>query len=168
MIKDIIYFAKIKPDAKIPAKRDEDVGYDLYACFSEDNFVINPHEVKLVPTGIASAYSDDWGIIFRERGSTAMKNVKINAGVIDSGFRNEWFVAIYNGNHKPIVITKLTDKTEMQLLEDDGYIVYPYSKAIAQAIIIPVPKVKIKEISYDEILNIKSERGLGMLGSSRK
>jgi dUTP pyrophosphatase len=168
MIKDIICFAKVRPEAKIPSKREEDVGYDIYSCFDEFDFIIKPHEVRLVSTGIASAYSDDWGIIFRERGSTAMKNVKINAGVIDSGFRNEWFIAIYNGNHKPIIITKTTDKEEIDRLEKDGYIVYLYSKAIAQAIIIPVPKVKIKEVSYDKILNIKSERKLGMLGSSGK
>lgn len=46
--------------------------------------------------------------------------------------------------------------------------VYPYSKAIAQALVIPVPKVEIEEISYDELKEIKSERGMGKLGSSNK
>ena len=28
-----IKFAKVRPDAKIPSKRDEDMGFDIYACF---------------------------------------------------------------------------------------------------------------------------------------
>ena len=51
---------------------------------------------------------------------------------------------------------------------DEMMILYPYSKAIAQALIIPVPKAEIKEISYDELKTIKSERGMGALGSSNK
>src|SRR5690606_33646017 len=27
-----VYFAKVKPHAIIPSKRDEDAGYDIYAC----------------------------------------------------------------------------------------------------------------------------------------
>ena len=47
-------------------------------------------------------------------------------------------------------------------------LIYPYSKAIAQALVVPVPKTKVTEISYDELKDIKSERGLGALGSSNK
>ena len=28
------------------------MGFDIYACFDEDYIVINPHETKLIPTGI--------------------------------------------------------------------------------------------------------------------
>ena len=47
-------------------------------------------------------------------------------------------------------------------------IVYPYSKAIVQAIIAPVLKTNKEEISYEDLKNIPSERGLGSLGSSGK
>ena len=63
-----IYFAKIKPTAIIPSKREEDTGYDLYPCFEEDFITIKPHESKLISTGIASAFSDEYGLIFYERG----------------------------------------------------------------------------------------------------
>ena len=46
--------------------------------------------------------------------------------------------------------------------------VYPYSKAIAQALVIPVPSVNVEEIPYEELQNIPSERGIGALGSSNK
>ena len=44
--RDDLYFAKVKPDAIIPSKRDEDGAYDLYACFDEDYMVIAPHTTK--------------------------------------------------------------------------------------------------------------------------
>jgi dUTP pyrophosphatase len=47
-------------------------------------------------------------------------------------------------------------------------ILYPYSKAIAQALVVPVPKIEVEEISYTELKEIKSERGMGSLGSSNK
>ena len=48
-----LYWAKVKADAKVPQKRYEDAGYDLYPCFEEDYMVIEPHETKLVPLGVA-------------------------------------------------------------------------------------------------------------------
>lgn len=162
-----IKFAKVRPDAIIPTKRDEDAGFDIYSCFDEDYITIQPHENKLIPTGIASAYDPDWAVVFRERGSTGVKNLKISAGVLDSGFRNEWFVCLYNGNDKPICIAKYLTG-EQSPVEIKDTIIYPYSKAIAQALILPVPVVNIEEISYDELKEIPSERGMGMLGSSLK
>lgn len=161
---DTIYFAKVKPDAIIPSKRDEDGAADLYACFIEDYMVIKPNEIKLIPTGIASSFSKKWRIVFQERGSTGVIGLKINAGLIDSGYRNEWFVCLNNTSNKTIVI----DKTVDQKIEDDCSVKYPYTKAIAQIKVQKVPEVKVKETTYEKILNIKSERGLGSLGSSQK
>ena len=164
-----IKFAKVRPDAKIPTKRVEDVGYDIYACFAEDWIEIPPHTNKLVPTGIASAFDPAWGIVLRERGSSGVKNLKISAGVLDSGFRNEWFACLYNGNDVPIFISKIGETGEQSpLTECPDAILYPYSKAIAQAVVIPVPETNVEEISYEELKSIQSERGMGMLGSSSK
>jgi dUTP pyrophosphatase len=51
---------------------------------------------------------------------------------------------------------------------DECMFIYPYSKAIVQALIAPVPKINREEISYEELKAIPSERGLGALGSSGK
>lgn len=161
-----IKFAKVHPDAQIPTKRDEDMGFDIYSCFEEDWVCIEPHTNKLIPTGIASAFDADWGIILRERGSTGVANLKVSAGVIDSGFRGQWFVCLYNGNDKPIYIAKYSDGEQSP--EDKNAIVYPYSKAIAQALVVPVPSTQVEEIDYDELAAIPSERGVGMIGSSNK
>ena len=166
-----IKFAKVRPDAKIPSKRDEDMGFDIYACFDEDYIVINPHETKLVPTGIASACNSDYGFLIFERGSTGSKGIARRCGVIDSGYRNEWFIGLTNTTDKTMFISKLSEEETYD--KHYKYImgpsfVYPYSKAIAQALVVPVPRVEVEETSYEELQNIKSERGLGALGSSNK
>ena len=50
-----IKFARLRPDAKIPSKRDEDSDYDLYACFDEEDFIIPALSTAFIPTGIVSA-----------------------------------------------------------------------------------------------------------------
>lgn len=169
-----IKFAKVHPNAIIPSKRDEDMGFDIYACFDEDYMVINPHETKLIPTGIASACDSDYGFLIFERGSTGSKGIARRCGVIDSGYRNEWFIGLTNTTNKVMYISKLSEEETYDRYYDDypwleeDILVYPYSKAIAQALVVPVPKVKTNEISYDELKEIKSERGMGALGSSNK
>lgn len=164
---DKLYFAKVKPEAIIPSKRSEDAGLDLYSCFEEECMIIEPHTSKLIPTGLASAFSEAFVMVLMERGSTGSKNIKRNCGVIDSGYRNEIFVCLYNGNDKPVVITKETDQRMLGILSST-YIVYPYSKAIAQALMIEVPKIVVEETSYENLLSIESIRGLGKLGDSGK
>lgn len=162
-----IRFAKVRPDAKIPSKRDEDAGYDLWPCFENDWIEIQPFESKLIPTGIASAIESNYAFIFRERGSTGTKNIKVNAGVIDSGFNGEWFVSIYNANKVPLFISKFGTTGEQSPITEHPYaILYPYDKAIAQAILIQVPRAEIEEVNYSEITNRNTERGTGQLGST--
>lgn len=86
-------------------------------------------------------------------------------GVIDSGFRGEWFVPLTNTNRVPVVIVKKS--VELPLMYNDA-IIYPYEKGIAQLLMVEVPKLRTKEISYEELLQFNSERGTGALGSSGK
>lgn len=170
-----VRFAKVHPNAIIPSKRDEDMGFDIYACFDEDYIVINPHETKLIPTGIASACNPKYGFLVFERGSTGSKGIARRCGVIDSGYRNEWFIGLTNTTSKKLFISKLSEEETYDKYYDgyepwirEDFIVYPYSKAIAQALVVPVPKVEVKEIPYEELKAIESERGMGALGSSNK
>lgn len=50
----------------------------------------------------------------------------------------------------------------------DDFILYPYSKAICQALMVEVPVLDSKEISLQELQSIPSKRGMGNLGSSGK
>lgn len=81
---DIIKFAKVRPKAVIPSKRDEDANFDCYAHFDEDFICIGPHQTKILNLGIASAFSDKYMVMLNERGSTGTKGIKISAGIIDS------------------------------------------------------------------------------------
>jgi len=161
---DIIKFAKINNNAIIPTKRLEDGCFDIYACFDEDQVVINPNSIKLIPTGICSAFSSKYRIGLRERGSNTKSKLIVVAGQIDSGFRGEWFVALYNTTVNPIIISK----NHIDYNQTSCELYVPYSKAICQFAIEEVPQVLIKELSFNEVLSIKSERGEGMLGSSGK
>ena len=161
-----IYFAKVREGAIIPSKKDEDAGYDLYACFDESTIVIPPHQTVMIPTGIATAFSEKYYAQFQERGSTGTKGMKYGAGVIDSGYRGEWRVPISNVNDVPLVISKL-DKEDIDVILKN-YIYYPANKAVVQFVMLEVPKFETVEISFEELSNIKSERGTGSLGSSGK
>lgn len=162
-----VKFAKVRPTAVIPTKRNEDAGFDIYADFEDDFIIIDPHTTTLIPTGIASACDTEYCFILKERGSTGTKGIAQRCGVIDSGYRNEWFVPITNTTNKKIAIVK-KDADYIFMRNTSGYTIYPYEKAIAQALIIPVPKVNIEELTYDELKEITSDREMGALGSSGK
>ena len=71
-----LVFAKVRPDAIIPTKDNENAGYDIYANFEEDYIIIPPHKTTLISTGIASAISDKYYLQVHERGSTGSKGIK--------------------------------------------------------------------------------------------
>ena len=165
-----VKFAKVRPTAKIPTKRVEDAGYDIYADFEDSFILINPHETKMIPTGIASACDTDYCFVLKERGSTGTKGMAQRCGIIDSGYRSEWFVPITNTTDDYIIIAK-SDDTSTDVFGSipmKKIIRYPYEKAICQALVIPVPTVDVEEYTYEELLAIPSNRGTGALGSSGK
>lgn len=160
---DDIKFARVDDSVKFPTKRDEDGCYDVYAHVTKD-FVIPSHTNELVPTGLYSAFNGKYRIAIRERGSNTKANMIVMAGQIDSGYRGEWFVSIYNGCNKDIILSNNIDK-----VVDSGCAIYvPTSKAIAQFAVEYVPIVNLSEISMEELQKIDSERGVGALGSSNK
>lgn len=163
-----VKFAKVRPTAIIPTKREEDAGYDIYANFEEDYMLINPHDTVMIPTGIASVCDTNYCFILKERGSTGTKGMAQRCGIIDSGYRSEWFVPITNTTDRMLFITKSDYLTKLKAEYKEHAIYYPYEKAICQALIIPIPTVDIEEVTYEELRAISSDRGIGALGSSGK
>ena len=173
--KNEIYFSKIREGAKIPTKRDEDAGYDLYACFDEDFFVIEPGETKAVPTAIAMAFNKKYYAQIEERSSMAKIGIKKSGGVMDSGYRGEYFIMTYNTNKKPFIISKipaenLDEKIEIngKIYKKDDVIIYPYTKAICEVVLQVVPKLKVKEVLYEDLMKFESQRKTGGFGSTTK
>ena len=229
-----IIFAKVKENAIIPSKEEENAGFDIYACWDgveKKDKIIKPHTTKLIPTGIACALPINYYFQVEERGSTGSKGIKKSAGVVDSGYRGEIFVAISNVNDKYLIfgdkdtylqealnelkkwqsvdINNMTeqDRIDMERFLKDQYpdtydtltgkekeivirnvyqeiksssndetlinnitnaIFYPETKAIAQLVLHKVDNLPTKEISYEELKQIPSKRGTGILGSSGK
>lgn len=158
-----IKFAKLYDDVKMPSKRDEDAGFDIYAHFDDDEIVILPHQTYMFKTGLLSAFSENYVAIIKERGSTGVRGFGQRSGVIDSGYRGEWMIPITNHNNIPIIVTKNASVKRVE-----NAIVYPYDKAICQCLILELPKVEIETVTSSEIQSIESNRGDGNLGSSGK
>ncbi len=170
-----IAFAKIRETAIIPSKKLEDAGYDLYANFEEDYFVIEPSQTRAVPTGIACAFSSKYYAQIEERGSTGKIGMKKSSGVFDSGYRGEYFIMIFNSNKKPLIISKVSAEEIADEIEVNGksyktndVVLYPYTKAICEVVFHEVPVLETKELTYEELCEIKSERGKNGFGSSGK
>ena len=164
-----VKFAKVKPNARTPIKGDDgNMCFDFFPCFDEDFVEIKPFEVKLIPTGIATAFSDEWGLVLKERSSTGKINMKVNAGIVDANYRGQIFAAILNNNKdKSIFISKFGPTGEQSpLTEHPNAILYPYEKAVCQGMLLPVPYVELEEINFEELQSIPSTRGSGCLGSS--
>ena len=156
---------------RTPSKREEDAGYDIFACFEDQYLVIEPGETTKIPTGIASIIPLDHCFVLKERGSTGSIGIGQRAGIIDSGFRNEWQVLVTNHNSRAIIIAKKgfrdTDQYK-NILGSRDFLEYAYEKAICQALLIPVPESEVEEIGYDQLVLEKSERMLDGFGSTNK
>ena len=188
MMTPYIKFAKLTEKAIVPTKRDEDGGFDIFATIEKD-YYINPFTTRSIPTGLASEIPKDWTFILFERGSTGSKGIKRSAGVVDSGFRGEWQVFLTNTAYKTVVLSVNPERTKQYLLNyleakgraefgskynpmvakvadkvEKNYIIYPVTKAIAQAVLFYTPHVTPQEVPFEELNT--SERGDKMLGST--
>lgn len=160
---------RLHSKAIIPAKREEDAGFDLYAVYEEEYKVLKPQEIWLAPTGLSIEFSKNWVFLLHERSSTGVKGIARRAGVIDSGYRGEIKVAIQNLTSK-ILIFKSNNLSEKEVLRKeqlgkDDVFFYPQEKAIAQGILMYSPHIDVEEV--DE-LDDNSQRKDGGFGSSQK
>lgn len=170
-----IKFAKTTNTATIPCKRDDDAGFDIYAD-KKQSIIIMPHTTQLIPTGLRSIIEKGFYVQIQERGSTGSKGIKYGAGVIDSNYRGEWFLATTNINDYPIVITNenmpdyddIIDEVKLNTNLSEDYIIYNIDKALFQGIVHRTYPIEFMEITEDEINNDVTDRGEGKLGSSGK
>ena len=159
---------RLKKEAKLLSKREEDAGYDLYGIYDQDYKLLNPWEIFMIPTWIAIEIPKDKVFYICERGSTWTKWLARRAWVVDSWYRWEIFVPINNTSNKPIIFYKdeegLEDFLNKNNLLKDNVTLYPQKKAIAQAMIFDVYHLEVEEV--DELSD--SERGEWALWSTKK
>ena len=137
---------KLKENAVIPKKAfPYDAGWDLAACLDCDSISIPVGKTIKIGTGLAIAVPNGYfGGIFARSGLSTKQGLRPAncVGVLDSSYRNEVIVPLYNDSDK-VRIVKNGDR-------------------IAQLIILPVYDTNMEVV--DE-LN-ETDRGLGGFGST--
>ena len=141
-----VLIKKLASSVKLPAYKTSGAsGMDLMAFIAEP-IILKPQSSCLVPTGISVAFSEEFEIQIRPRSGLAAKNnisVLNTPGTIDSDYRGEIKVIIFNHGNKEFIINN--------------------NDRIAQMILTPVVKMELEEIeSLPE--TIRGEGGFGSTG----
>lgn len=90
-------------NAKVPTKANlNDAGFDLYSIIDT---IIPPKQRKTVRTGIAIQMPDHLaGLIWPRSGLSVKQGIDVLAGVVDSGYRGEIMVCLYNTSDEVVGI----------------------------------------------------------------
>ncbi len=139
----------LTPSAKIPNYATEfSAGADLCSA-SEEIITIPPHEIRMIPTGIAIEPEDGANIavmIYPRSGLASKFGVTLanGVGVIDSDYRGEIKIPLINHGAEPYEIHS--------------------GERVAQAVFTPILRANF--IETDELSS--TERGVGGFGSTGK
>ena len=145
MVKVLI--KKLDPAVQLPEYKTSGAsGVDLIA-FIKEPINLEPKTSVLIPTGLSVAFPGDYEIQIRPRSGLAAKNnvsVLNTPGTIDSDYRGEIKVIIYNHGNKNFSINN--------------------GDRIAQMVLIPILKMEFEEV--DSLPD--TVRGQGGFGSTGK
>ncbi len=95
---------KLARGAKLPTKHNpDDAGIDVYA---NESYTLKPGELHLFSTGVAVEIPTGFVALLWDRSGLGSKGVHRLAGVIDSGYRGEWKVALLNTTNQPFPIER--------------------------------------------------------------
>tara|TARA_R110002020_G_scaffold18608_1_gene64738 strand:- start:132 stop:578 length:447 start_codon:yes stop_codon:yes gene_type:complete len=134
---------KLSEDAIVPTRaNDTDAGWDLYV---PHDFLLSHQTRALVPTDISMAIPTGYvGLIWDRSGVAVKKGVHRFAGVIDSGYRGEVKVCLWNSSEWDVHFRK--------------------GERIAQILFQAIPECDLIEVEELDA----TERGEGGFGSSGK
>ena len=145
MVKVLI--KKLSPEVELPSYKTSGAsGMDLMA-FIKSSIIVQPKTSYLIPTGLSLAFSEDYEVQIRPRSGLAAKNnisVLNTPGTIDSDYRGEIKVIIYNHGNEDFVVNN--------------------KDRIAQMILTPVIKMELEDTKELP----KTLRGIGGFGSTGK
>lgn len=137
----------LREGAKLPAYGSiSAAGADLYACLKED-ITLEPGETVFIPTGLALELPEGYaGLVYARSGLACKRGLAPanKVGVIDSDYRGEVLVAIYNQSSLPQVVEP--------------------GERIAQLVIAPVLQVQFEAAQS----LTDTDRGTGGFGSTGK
>ena len=142
-----ILIKKTNKEVIIPKyKTDGSSGVDLSA-FLEKKVVIKPNSSELIPTGLQVAIPEELEIQIRPRSGLAAKEsigVLNSPGTIDSDYRGELKIILFNHSNKDFIINN--------------------GDRIAQMVLVPIFKMEFEEV--DSLPD--TVRGQGGFGSTGK
>ena len=145
MVKVLI--KKLDSEVEIPSYKTIGAsGMDLMA-FIKQPIKLSPKESCLVSTGLSIAFSEEYEMQIRPRSGLAAKNnisILNTPGTIDSDYRGEIKIILFNHGNKEFVINN--------------------KDRVAQMVLMPVHKIK-----FEEVENLpETLRGKGGFGSTGK
>ena len=145
MVKVLI--KKLNQSVQLPSYKTSGAsGMDLMA-FIEKPINLEPGKSCLVPTGLSVAFSDEYEIQIRPRSGLAAKNnisVLNTPGTIDSDYRGELKIILFNHGNKKFIINN--------------------NDRVAQMVLTPIIKMELEETNELP----ESIRGKGGFGSTGK
>lgn len=115
-LKNMLRIKKVHDNAVLPKRANtSDAGYDLS---SVDSLVIPPQSTALVSTGIAMAVPPGtYGRVAPRSGLAAKHSIGVGAGVVDSGFRGEVKVVLFNHDKERSFAVHAGDRIAQLILE---------------------------------------------------
>ena len=141
-----ILIKKLNSKVKLPSyKTDGSSGMDLMA-FIVKPITILPQKSELIPTGLSIAIPNNTEVQIRPRSGLAVKNnisVLNTPGTVDSDYRGELKVILYNHGNKEFIVNN----------ED----------RIAQMVLMPILKAEFEEVN-DLPETIRGSGGFGSTG----
>ncbi len=143
---EMIRVKLLRSNAKLPSfGSQEAAGADLYACL-EEPVTILPGQTAFLPTGLAMEIPQGYaGLIYARSGLACKKGLAPanKVGVVDSDYRGEFIVALYNHSDAPRTVVN--------------------GERIAQLVVTPVLRpvfVQTQELSETQ----RAEGGFGSTG----
>jgi len=121
--------------------------FDLYASLPSFDILLQPGEVKAIPTGLIVEVPKNWAmLIYPRSGLAANYNIKLAncVGVIDSDYRGEVMVLLENNGEELMAISN--------------------HQRIAQGLLQPVARTIFEEAKIVELSS--TVRGTGGFGST--
>lgn len=145
-----IRFKCLSSHCKAPTRANlSDAGWDLYA--SEDT-IVPAGDRALVKTGIALQIPNEWvGLVWPRSGMAVKDGIDVMAGVIDSGYRGEVLVCLFNTNPQ----NEYGLGKDLRINKGDR---------IAQILFQQVPDVELIEVE-NLTMSDRGEAGIGSTGA---
>ena len=137
---------KLNPNVQLPSYKSAGAsGMDLMA-FIDKPINLEPGKSCLIPTGLSVAFPKKYEIQIRPRSGLAAKNnisVLNTPGTIDSDYRGELKIILYNHSKKNFIINK--------------------NDRVAQMVLTPIIKMELEETNELPV-SVRDDGGFGSTG----